>query len=118
MKFVRVRPITLSCMVGFKNNTAQIIIMTRQCVANKNMTLMSQFFEIIRYSVGFFLHLDQALQNLLVFVRVHRRSRPACVLGKYYKVVTVKILKIGTPEIITIIVVQLEQLDFTLQYCV
>ena len=31
---------------------------------------------------------------------------------------TVKILKIGTPEIITIIVVQLEQLDFTLQYCV
>ena len=31
---------------------------------------------------------------------------------------TIKILKIGTPEIITIIVVQLEQLDFTLQYCV
>ena len=33
-------------------------------------------------------------------------------------VVTVKILKIGTPEIITIIVLQLEQLDFTVQYCV
>ena len=32
--------------------------------------------------------------------------------------ITVKILKIGTPEIITIIVLQLEQLDFTLQYCV
>ena len=31
---------------------------------------------------------------------------------------TVKILKLGTPEIITIIVVQLEQLDFTLRYCV
>ena len=31
---------------------------------------------------------------------------------------TVKILKIGTPEIITIIVLQLEQLDFTMQYCV
>ena len=31
---------------------------------------------------------------------------------------TVKILKIGTPEIITIIVVQLEQFDFTVQYCV
>ena len=30
----------------------------------------------------------------------------------------VKILKIGTPEIITIIVLQLEQLDFTVQYCV
>ena len=32
--------------------------------------------------------------------------------------VTVKILNIGTPEIITIIVLQLEQLDFTVQYCV
>ena len=31
---------------------------------------------------------------------------------------TVKILKIGTPEIITIIVPQLEQIDFTVQYCV
>ena len=31
---------------------------------------------------------------------------------------TVKILKIGTPEIISIIVLQLEQLDFTEQYCV
>ena len=33
-------------------------------------------------------------------------------------ITTVKILKIGTPEIITIIVLQLEQLDFTVQYCV
>ena len=31
---------------------------------------------------------------------------------------TVKILKIGTPIIITIIVLQLEQLDFTVRYCV
>ena len=31
---------------------------------------------------------------------------------------TVKILKIGTTEIITIIVLLLEQLDFTVQYCV
>ena len=31
---------------------------------------------------------------------------------------TVKILKIGTPEIITIIVLHLEQLEFTVQYCV
>ena len=31
---------------------------------------------------------------------------------------TVKILKIGTPEIITITVLQLEQLDFTVKYCV
>ena len=34
------------------------------------------------------------------------------------RMTTVKILKIGTPEIITIIVLQLEQLDFTVQYCV
>ena len=33
-------------------------------------------------------------------------------------ILTVKILKIGTPEIITIIVPQLEQMDFTVQYCV
>ena len=32
--------------------------------------------------------------------------------------ITVKILKIGTPEIITILVLHLEQLDFTVQYCV
>ena len=31
---------------------------------------------------------------------------------------TVKILKIGTPEIITINVPQLEQMNFTVQYCV
>ena len=35
-----------------------------------------------------------------------------------FTVITVKILKIGTPEIITIIVLHLEQLDFTVQYCV
>ena len=32
--------------------------------------------------------------------------------------ITVKILKIGTPEIITMVVLQLEQLDFTVQYCI
>ena len=31
---------------------------------------------------------------------------------------TVKILKIGTPKIITVMVLQMEQLDFTVQYCV
>ena len=38
--------------------------------------------------------------------------------GTNRKSITVKILKIGTPEIITIIVLLLEQLDFTVQYCV
>ena len=40
------------------------------------------------------------------------------IFGKVYINITVTILKIGTPEIITIIVLQLEQLDFTVQYCV
>ena len=35
-----------------------------------------------------------------------------------FNIYTVKTLKIGTPEIITIIVLQMEQLDFTVQYCV
>ena len=39
-------------------------------------------------------------------------------MGYGFETPTVKILKIGTPEIITIIVLQLEQLDFTVQYCV
>ena len=39
--------------------------------------------------------------------------------GIYLQItITVKILKTGTPEIITIIVLQLERLDFTVQYCV
>ena len=36
MKLVHVRPITLSCMVGFENNLVQMIILTKQCVLNKN----------------------------------------------------------------------------------
>ena len=36
MKPVRVQPIILLCIMGFKNNLAQIIIMTRQFVTNKN----------------------------------------------------------------------------------
>ena len=42
----------------------------------------------------------------------------AKMVWKHDSAYTVKILKIGTPEIITIIVLQLEQLDFTVQYCV
>ena len=34
-----VQPITLSCMVGFKNYLAEMFIMTRRCVACKNMLL-------------------------------------------------------------------------------
>ena len=40
MKPFRVRPITLYCMVtmvGFENYLAEMIIMTRQCVACKNL---------------------------------------------------------------------------------
>ena len=35
MTTVRVQPITLSCIVGFENNLAQMTIMTRRNVANK-----------------------------------------------------------------------------------
>ena len=38
---IRVRPITSSCMVGFKNCLAQIIIKTRRCVACKNYVARS-----------------------------------------------------------------------------
>ena len=37
----RFRPITSTCMVGFGNNLAQIII-TRHCVANKNHVARSK----------------------------------------------------------------------------
>ena len=45
------------------------------------------------------------------------RKRIADMVVVFYITCTVKILKIGTPEIITIIVLLLEQLDFTVQYC-
>ena len=47
-----------------------------------------------------------------------RSSMSASAMTCFASNFTVKILKIGTPEIITIIVLQLEQLDFTVQYCV
>ena len=36
-------PITWSSMLGFINNVAQLIIMTRGCVANKNDVARSKF---------------------------------------------------------------------------
>ena len=36
VKPVRVRPISLLCMEGIKNNLAQMIIMIRHCVLTKN----------------------------------------------------------------------------------
>ena len=57
------------------------------------------------------------LLGTLVFVLMVITVSSSCIKFKVNRY-TVKILKIGTPEIITIIVVQLEQLNFTLQYCV
>ena len=37
-----VRPITLLCRVRFENNLAQINMMARQCVANKNHVARSK----------------------------------------------------------------------------
>ena len=42
MKPVHVQPITVSRMVGFNNNLAQMIIMTRLCGANKNRIARSK----------------------------------------------------------------------------
>ena len=53
--------------------------------------------------------------NCLHHIRSKQRIVYTC---KPIRQATVKILKIGTPEIITIIALQLEQLDFTVQYCV
>ena len=52
--------------------------------------------------------------------RGHLKSHQSCKFQKTLNGVwnTVKILKIGTPKIITVIVLQLEQLDLTVQYCV
>ena len=47
-----------------------------------------------------------------------QNAQPRPENNKLLRWLTVKILKIGTPEIITIIVLQLEQLDFTVHYCV
>ena len=57
--------------------------------------------------------MQKTMGNHLGILRDHSMTH-----HEYLGVVTVKILKIGTHEIITIIVLQLEQLDFTVQYCV
>ena len=53
-----------------------------------------------------------------VLKKLHKNFDISCIMFSKVPLSTVKILKIGTPEIITIIVLQLEQLDFTVQYCV
>ena len=45
---IRVRPIALSFMVEFENKMAQIIIMTRKCIANKNRVAKSKVKVIFR----------------------------------------------------------------------
>ena len=62
-----------------------------------------------------FYFLKFADENFVVCFLVIMVYQHPSMTQSYY---TVKILKIGTPEIITIIVLQLEQLDFTVQYCV
>ena len=39
---VRVHPIPLSCIVGFENNVAQMILMAKQYAANKNHNARSK----------------------------------------------------------------------------
>ena len=42
MKPVHVLSTTLSCLVGFENNLAQMIITTKQCVIDKNHVISSK----------------------------------------------------------------------------
>ena len=44
VKLVYVRTIFLSCMVGFENNLVQMIILTKQCVMNKNHVVRSKVY--------------------------------------------------------------------------
>ena len=69
--------------------------------------------------------MSQKLSLLFAKIAGKHGGIPNCLrfeyLCEYNNIMTLsyrKILKIGTPEIITIIVLQLEQLDFTVQYCV
>ena len=48
VKPVPVRPIILSCMVGFENNLVKLIIMTRGCVASKNHVTKSKIKATVR----------------------------------------------------------------------
>ena len=48
VKPVQVRPINLLCIVGFENNLAQMIIMIRQYVSNKNHVARSKVKATIR----------------------------------------------------------------------
>ena len=49
----RVWPITLSCMVGFENTLEQMIVMTRQCVINKNHVARSKVTVHTYLCIGF-----------------------------------------------------------------
>ena len=67
---------------------------------------------------SYFIQESKQSQKLFPFVKMVEKYGHVSYTFNTTKLVTVKILKIGTPEIITIIVLQLEQLDFTVQYCV
>ena len=43
-----VRPITSSCMIGFENNLAQMVIKTRRCIMNKNPVARSKINGIVK----------------------------------------------------------------------
>ena len=74
-------------------------------------------------SYFFSLIVDPILKVCVVQLKANRNSQklfPFVKMTENHRCIpihlTVKTLKIGTPEIITIIVLQLEQLDFTVQY--
>ena len=70
--------------------------------------------DLLKWDIQF--HHFDVLVPAPKFVTFHRKQVILNLPPSFYLVkCTVKILKIGTPEIITITVLQLEQLDFTVQ---
>ena len=60
MKPVRVLPHILLCIVGFENNLGQMIIMTRQCVSNKNHIASSKV-KVIVCTLALFIGYNESL---------------------------------------------------------
>ena len=77
-------------------------------------TVLPHYLELY-HTVTLFIPSLPEITNFTQNISLHKifHSQQGLYWWGWYKIVTVKILKIGTPEIITVIVLQLEKLDFT-----
>ena len=90
------------------------------CIFILNILTSSQFMFPLQNLTCFVVSQKKCFLKTVCKLSRHRSDCLICfgIFVEYLGLITVKILKIGIPEIITIIVLQLEQLDFTVQYCV